>query len=137
MHFRRMRRWNWYWFFLTMSTGSAHLRRERKEALLRDALLVDAFRVLVVAVLLVHDRLRQIEQGVLRSDSARLHEGEGILRILKIQGTDVGDPDVKEAHVLEVERTVCELLETPLDDQRTRSRIGGIVLLHPLDISAE
>ena len=88
-----------------MSTGSAHLRRERKEALLRDALLVDAFRVLVVAVLLVHDRLRQIEQGVLRSDSARLHEGEGILRILKIQGTDVGDPDVKEAHVLEVERT--------------------------------
>ena len=66
-----------------MSTGSAHLRRERKEALLRDALLVDAFRVLVVAVLLVHDRLRQIEQGVLRSDSARLHEGEGVLRILK------------------------------------------------------
>lgn len=66
-----------------MSTGSAHLRRERKEALLRDTLLVDAFRVLVVAVLLVHDRLRQIEQGVLRSDSARLREGEGVLRILK------------------------------------------------------
>ena len=120
-----------------MSTGSAHLRRERKEALLRDALLVDAFRVLLVTVLLVHDRLRQIEQGVLRSDSARVREGEGVLRILKIQGTDVDDPDVKEAHVLEVERTVRELLETPLDDQRTRSRIGGIVLLHPLDISAE
>ena len=78
-----MRRWNWYWFFFTISTGSAHLRREQKEALLRDTLLVDAFRVLLVTVLLVHDRLRQIEQGVLRSDSARVREGEGVLRILK------------------------------------------------------
>ena len=120
-----------------MSTGSAHLRRRGKGTLLGDTLLIDALCVFVVAVLLVHDRLREIEESMLRSDSTRLHEGEGVFCILKIEGVNVGDPNMEKAHVLEVERTVCKLLETPLHHRRTRSGIGGIVLLHPLDISAK